>query len=119
MNGKSSSSASPITAVEWEIDDAARTWLEHQGHLTRLGEHGLRAADEKWRIYRATGDPRRAAAWGADWRAWIARERTPASEQPNLRGLPGGAASMAGGMTRAEAHMAALLAALDEPTETE
>lgn len=119
VNGKSSSSASPITAVEWEVDDAARTWLEHHGHLARLGEHGLRAADDKWRIYRATGGPRPAAAWGADWRAWIARERTPAPEQPNLRRLPGGSASIAGGMTRAEAHMAALLAALDEPTETE
>lgn len=119
VNGKSSSSSSPITAVEWEIDDATRTWLGHHGHLARLGEHGLRAADEKWRTYRATWTPRPAAAWGADWRTWIARERAPAPEQPNLHALPGGAAPGAGGMTRAEAHTAALLAALDEPTGME
>ncbi|MFI9580425.1 helix-turn-helix domain-containing protein [Streptomyces sp. NPDC052236] len=119
VNGKSSSSAFPITAVEWEIDDATRTWLGHHGHLARLGEHGLRAADEKWRTYRATWAPRPATAWGADWRTWIARERTTAPERPNLYALPGGAGPLAGGMTRAEAHTAALLAALDEPTGME
>ncbi|WP_128375311.1 helix-turn-helix domain-containing protein [Streptomyces cavernae] len=119
VNGKSSSSASPITAAQWEIDDATWTWLRHDGHLARLGEHGLRAADEKWRTYRATWAPRPAAAWGADWRTWIARERTPTPERPNLRALPGGATPLAGGMTRAEAHTAALLAALDEPTGME
>ncbi|MGY3843959.1 helix-turn-helix domain-containing protein [Streptomyces hydrogenans] len=118
-NGKSSSSASLITAAQWEIDDATRVWLRHQGHLARVGEHGLRAADEKWRSYRATWGPRPAAAWGADWRAWIARERTPTPERPHLRALPGGSAPLAGGMTRAEAHTAALLAALDEPTGME
>ncbi|MFK3729912.1 helix-turn-helix domain-containing protein [Streptomyces sp. NPDC088090] len=120
VNGKSSSSSASLTAAaQWEIDDATRAWLRHDGHLARLGEHGLRAADEKWRTYRATWAPRPAAAWGADWRAWIARERTPAPERPNLRALPGGATPLAGGMTRAEAHTAALLAALDEPTGTE
>ncbi|MFF4179878.1 helix-turn-helix domain-containing protein [Streptomyces sp. NPDC001750] len=119
VNGKSSSSASFITAAQWELDDATRAWLRHHGHLTRLGEHGLRVADEKWRSYRATGTPRSAAAWGADWRTWIAREHTPTPERPHLRALPGGSALPAGGMARAEAHTAALLAALDEPTGTE
>ncbi|MEW2095113.1 helix-turn-helix domain-containing protein [Streptomyces halstedii] len=119
VNGKSSSSASPIAAAEWKIDDATRTWLGHHGHLARLGEHGLRAADEKWRTYRATGAPRPAAAWGADWRTWITRERTPAPERPNLYAPPAGATPHAAGMTRAEAHTAALLAALDEPTGME
>ncbi|MEU2484901.1 helix-turn-helix domain-containing protein [Streptomyces sp. NPDC012617] len=118
-NGKSSSSASLIAAAQWEIDDATRAWLRHQGQLARLGEHGLRAADEKWRSYRATWGPRPAAAWAADWRSWIAREDTPTPERPHLRALPGGAAPLAGGMTRAEAHTAALLAALDEPTGME
>ncbi|MFJ9572110.1 helix-turn-helix domain-containing protein [Streptomyces bacillaris] len=120
VNGKSSSTSAFLTAAaQWEIDDATWAWLRHDGHLARLGEHGLRAADEKWRTYRATWAPRPAAAWGADWRTWIARERTPAPERPNLRALPGCAAPRAGGMTRAEAHTAALLAALDEPTGTE
>lgn len=116
VNGKSSSSAQLISAAEWRIDDGTRAWLRHHGHLARLGEHALRAADEKWRTYRATGAPRSPAAWAADWRAWIARERTPTPERPNLRALPG---ALTPGMTRAEAHTAALLAALDEPTGTE
>jgi hypothetical protein len=33
--------------------------------------------------------------------------------------LPGGTPTAATGMTRSEAHMAALLAALDDPTGTE
>lgn len=119
VNGKSSSSAPLITADQWEIDDGTRTWLRHDGHLARLGEHGLRAADEKWRSYRATWGPRPAAAWGADWRTWIVREHAPAPELPYLRALPGGATPLDGGMTRAEAHTAALLAALDEPTGME
>ncbi|MFJ7904034.1 helix-turn-helix domain-containing protein [Streptomyces sp. NPDC096198] len=119
VNGKSSSSASLITVAEWEIDDGTQVWLRDHGHLARLGEHGLRMADEKWRSYRATWTPRSAAAWGADWRIWIAREHTPAPERTAPRALSGGAAPFAGGMTRAEAHTAALLAALDEPTETE
>ncbi|MFE7424987.1 helix-turn-helix domain-containing protein [Streptomyces sp. NPDC057545] len=119
VNGKSSSTASPIPAAQWEIDDATRAWLRDHGHLARLGEHGLRVADEKWRSYRATETPRSAAAWGADWRTWIARERTPTPERPNLYALPGGTSAPQAGMTRAEAHMAALLAALDEPTGQE
>jgi hypothetical protein len=120
VNGKSSSSSAPlISAAEWQIDDDTRAWLQHHGHLDRLGEHTLRAADEKWRTYRATWAPRTIDAWAADWRAWIAREHTPAPGRPNLYALPGGTPTAATGMTRSEAHMAALLAALDEPTRTE
>jgi hypothetical protein len=120
VNGKSSSSSAPlISAAEWQIDDDARAWLRHHGHLDRLGEHALHAADEKWRTYRATWAPRTAAAWATDWRAWIAREHTPTPGRPNLYALPGGTPAPATGMTRTEAHMAALLAALDEPTGTE
>ena len=66
-------------------------------------------------------DPRTADAWAADWRAWIARERTPAPCRPNLYALPGGTPTPTSttGMTRTEAHTAALLAALDEPTGKE
>jgi hypothetical protein len=121
VNGKSSSSSAPlISATEWQIDDDARAWLQHHGHLDRLGEHALHAADEKWRAYRAAWAPRSGAAWGADWRAWVAREHTPTPGRPNLYALPGGTpAPPTPGMTRTEAHMAALLAALDEPTGTE
>ncbi|MEU1570097.1 helix-turn-helix domain-containing protein [Streptomyces sp. NPDC054884] len=121
VNGKSSSSSAPlISATEWQIDDSARVWLRHHGHLDRLGEQALHAADEKWRAYRATWAPRTAAAWATDWRAWIAREHTPTPGRPNLYALPGGTRIPApqAGMTRTEAHMAALLAALDEPTGT-
>ncbi|WP_369223957.1 helix-turn-helix domain-containing protein [Streptomyces sp. R39] len=117
VNGSHSSSSAPlISATDWQIDDDARAWLQHHGHLDRLGEPALDAADEKWRAYRATWAPRTADAWATDWRAWIAREHTPAHGRPNLYALPGGSPT---GMTRSEAHMAALLAALDEPTETE
>ncbi|MFF0793888.1 helix-turn-helix domain-containing protein [Streptomyces spiralis] len=121
VNGKSSSSSAPlISATEWQMDDDAHAWLQQHGHLDRLGEQALRAADEKWRAYRATWAPRTAAAWAADWRAWIAREHTPTPGRPNLYALPGGTPSPpTPGMTRSEAHMAALLAALDEPTGTE
>ncbi|MFD5231379.1 helix-turn-helix domain-containing protein [Streptomyces qaidamensis] len=120
VNGKSSSSAPLLSATEWQIDDDARAWLRHHGHLDRLGEHALRTADEKWRTYRSSWAPRTAAAWAADWRAWIAREHTPSPGRPNLYALPGGNPTAAAtGMTRSEAHMAALLAALDEPTGTE
>ncbi|WP_217569301.1 helix-turn-helix domain-containing protein [Streptomyces sp. GbtcB7] len=121
VNGKSSSSSAPlISAIEWQIDDDARAWLQHHGHLDRLGEDALQAADEKWRTYRAAWAPRTAAAWAADWRAWIAREHTPAPGRPSLNALPGGKPSPpTPAMTRSEAHMAALLAALDEPTGTE
>lgn len=117
MNRSNSSSSAPlIPATDWQIDHDARAWLQDHGHLDRLREHALHAADEKWRTYRATWDPRTAAAWAADWRAWIARERTPAAGRPNLYALPGGTPTSIPGMTRSEAHMAALLAALDEPT---
>ncbi|WP_327368276.1 helix-turn-helix domain-containing protein [Streptomyces sp. NBC_01217] len=121
VNGSNSSSSAPfIPATDWQVDDGARAWLQHDGHLDRLGEHALHAADEKWRAYRAAWAPRSAAAWAADWRAWIARERTPAPDRPNLYALPGGTpAPPTPGITRTEAHMAALLAALDEPTGTE
>lgn len=119
VNGKSSSSASLISAVEWRIDDGTRAWLQQHGHLDRLGEHALQAADEKWRSYRAAWAPRSAVAWAADWRAWIARERSTDAGRPNLYALPGGTPAPTAGMTRAEAHTAALLAALDEPTGTE
>ncbi|MER5184940.1 hypothetical protein ABT009_42810 [Streptomyces sp. NPDC002896] len=62
MNGKSSSTATFLTAADWQIDDATEAWLDQDGHLARLGEHGLRTADEKWRSYRAAGAPRVAAA---------------------------------------------------------
>lgn len=123
VNGsKSSSSSAPlISATEWQIDDSAHAWLQHDRHLDRLGEHGLRTADAKWRTFRSLWDPRTADAWAADWRAWIARERTPAPGRPNLYALPGGPPTPTSttGMTRTEAHTAALLAALDEPTGTE
>ncbi|MDX2685122.1 helix-turn-helix domain-containing protein [Streptomyces scabiei] len=123
VNGKSSSSSAPlISALEWQIDDDARAWLQRHGHLDRLGEHALHSADEKWRAYRTPWAPRTSAAWATDWRAWIAREHTPAPGRPTLYALPGGTHgthTTATGMTRSEAHMAALLAALDEPTGTE
>ncbi|MBT2420742.1 helix-turn-helix domain-containing protein [Streptomyces sp. ISL-22] len=117
VNGSNSSSSAPlIPATDWQIDDDARAWLQDQGHLDRLGEHALHTADEKWRTYRATWAPRTAAAWAADWRSWIAREHTPTPGRPNLYALPGGTPAPPPGLTRSEAHMAALLAALDEPT---
>jgi hypothetical protein len=122
VNGKSSSSSTPlISAAEWQVDDATHTWLDQDGQRARLGEHGLRSADEKWRTYRAGWAPRTAAAWACDWRAWIAREHTPAPGRPHLRALPGGEAPTTNApsrMTRAEEHTAALLAALGEPTGT-
>ncbi|MFD5257479.1 helix-turn-helix domain-containing protein [Streptomyces bobili] len=119
VNGKSSSSAPLISAIEWQIDANARAWLQQHGHLDRLGENALHTADEKWRTYRSSWAPRTADAWAADWRAWITREHTPAPVRPNLYALPGGTPAPTTGMTRSEAHMAALLAALDEPTGTE
>lgn len=58
-----------------------------------------------------------ADAWAADWRSWVAREHAPG--RPNLYAVPGKRPAAPSGMTRAEAHTAALLAALDEPTGTE
>ncbi|MEU6825587.1 helix-turn-helix domain-containing protein [Streptomyces atriruber] len=114
LNGKSSSSAAPITATEWQIDDATEAWLEREGHARRLGRDGLRAADDKWRTYRSSWAPRVAAAWAADWRSWIAREHTPTPERPQLRVLPGEAGNThAPRMTRAETYMAALVDAVN------
>ncbi|MEU6148070.1 helix-turn-helix domain-containing protein [Streptomyces sp. NPDC047081] len=116
----SSSGAAGLTiASDWQIDDASLSWAEQQGHLDRLGEHGLQAADAKWRHHRATWSPRPAYVWAADWRSWIAREHSPTPQRPNLYALPGGTPAPQAGMTRTEAHMAALKAALDEPTGTE
>ncbi|GAA3900034.1 DNA-binding protein [Streptomyces lacrimifluminis] len=119
VNGKSSSSAPLISADQWQIDEDARAWLQHHGHLDRLGEQALQTADEKWRVYRAAWPPRTEAAWAADWRSWITREHTSTPDRPNLYALPSGTATRAPAMTRSEQHMAALLAALDEPTRTE
>ncbi|MFF4863487.1 helix-turn-helix domain-containing protein [Streptomyces sp. NPDC001231] len=118
VNRKGSSSGAALTSAgEWQVDPATEAWAHQQGHLTRLGKDGLRAADAKWRAHRADWKPRSASAWAADWRSWIAREHAPG--RPNLYALPGSGPAPAGGMTRAEAHTAALLAALDEPTGTE
>jgi hypothetical protein len=119
VNRNGSSSAAVVSASQWQLDPATHAWARQQGHLARLGEDGLRSADAKWRAYRASSKPRSAGAWAADWRAWIARERTPAPGRPRLYALPSTGPAPDGGMTRAEAHTAALLAALDEPTGTE
>ncbi|MFE4055023.1 helix-turn-helix domain-containing protein [Streptomyces sp. NPDC059096] len=121
LNRRHSSSGAAVTpAAAWEVDPESHTWTRQQGHLDRLGEEGLAAADAKWRAHRAGHRPRSATAWAADWRSWIAREHAP--NRPKLRALPGGAGggpAPESGMTRAEAHVAALCAALDEPTGTE
>ncbi|MET8127480.1 helix-turn-helix domain-containing protein [Streptomyces sp. NPDC005231] len=119
LNRRYSSGGAAVTsAAEWQVDPATHTWARQQGHLDRLGEEGLQAADAKWRAHRADFKPRPADAWAADWRSWVAREHAPS--RPNLYAVPGGKGPAApGGMTRAEAHTAALLAALDEPTGTE
>ncbi|OXY93432.1 helix-turn-helix domain-containing protein [Streptomyces diastatochromogenes] len=113
----SSSGAAVTSAGEWQVDLATHAWARQHGHLDRLGEEGLQAADAKWRAHRAEFQPRPAAAWAADWRSWVAREHAPA--RPNLYAVPCSGSAPKGGMTRAEAHTAALLAALDEPTGTE
>ncbi|MDF3140957.1 MULTISPECIES: helix-turn-helix domain-containing protein [unclassified Streptomyces] len=118
LNRRYSSGGTAVTsAAEWRIDPATHAWIRQQGHIDRLGEQGLQAADAKWRAHRAAFKPRPAAAWAADWRSWIAREHAPG--RPNLYAVPGKGPAQPGGMTRAEAHTAALLAALDEPTGTE
>lgn len=120
VNRRYSSSAADLTsAADWQADEASLSWAQEQGHLNRLGEHGLQAADAKWRHHRSARSPRSAAAWAADWRSWIAREHSPTPQHPNLYALPGGTPTPQAGMTRSEAHMAALLAAVDEPTGTE
>ncbi|MDX3351347.1 helix-turn-helix domain-containing protein [Streptomyces sp. ME02-6979A] len=113
----SSGGAAATSAADWRVDPATHTWVRQQGHLDRLGEDGLRAADAKWRAHRAGHASRPAEAWAADWRAWIIREHAPS--RPNLYAVPGKNTAAPGGMTRAEKHTAALLAALDEPTGTE
>ncbi|MGQ4436788.1 MULTISPECIES: helix-turn-helix domain-containing protein [unclassified Streptomyces] len=113
----SSSGADVLLAAEWQVDAATHTWTRQQGHLDRLGEEGLRAADAKWRAHRAGHAPRPAVAWAEDWRSWVAREHSPS--RPNLYALPGKNSAAPGGMTRTQAHTAALLAALEEPTGTE
>ncbi|MFD4114662.1 helix-turn-helix domain-containing protein [Streptomyces niveus] len=116
----SSSGAAAVTsATAWRVDPDTRAWARQQGHLDRLGEEGLAAADAKWRAHRAEFQPRTAGAWAADWRSWIAREHSPTPSRPNLYALPGQGPSSAGGLTRTEAHTAALRAALDEPNGTE
>ncbi|MFJ8957703.1 helix-turn-helix domain-containing protein [Streptomyces sp. NPDC102383] len=118
LNRRYSSGGADVTsAAEWQVDPATHTWARQQGHLDRLGEQGLQTADAKWRAYRANFKPRPADAWAADWRSWIAREHAPS--RPNLDAVPGKNTAAPGGMTRSEAHTAALLAALDEPTGTE
>jgi DNA-binding MarR family transcriptional regulator len=113
----SSGGAAVLSAAEWQVDPATHAWTRQQGHLDRLGKQGLEAADAKWRAHRADFKPRSADAWAADWRSWVAREHAPG--RPNLYAVPGKGPAAPGGMTRAEAHTAALLAALDEPTGTE
>ncbi|MGA5065379.1 helix-turn-helix domain-containing protein [Streptomyces exfoliatus] len=113
----SSGGAAVLSAADWQVDPATHTWARQQGHLDRLGEQGLQAASAKWRAHRAEFKPRSADAWAADWRSWVAREHPPG--RPNLYAVPGKNTAAPGGMTRAEAHTAALLAALDEPTGTE
>ncbi|MEU9641582.1 MULTISPECIES: helix-turn-helix domain-containing protein [unclassified Streptomyces] len=118
LNRRYSSGGAAVTsAAEWQVDPATHTWARQQGHLHRLGEQGLQAADAKWRAHRAGHAPRPAEAWAADWRSWVAREHSPS--RPNLYAVPGQNTAAPGGMTRAEKHTAALLAALDEPTGTE
>ncbi|MCM2579722.1 helix-turn-helix domain-containing protein [Streptomyces meridianus] len=118
VNRRYSSSGAALTPVsEWQVDPDTHVWARRQGHLDRLGEEGLHAADAKWRVHRADWKPRSTAAWAADWRSWIAREHAPG--RPKLYALPGNDLAQPGGMTRAEAHTAALLAAVDEPTGTE
>ena len=118
LNRRNSSGGAAVSsAAEWQVDPATHAWARQQGHLDRLGEEGLRAADAKWRAHRADFKPRPATAWAADWRSWVAREHAPG--RSSLDSLHGKAPAQPGGMTRAEAHTAALLAALDEPTGTE
>ncbi|MFD3580952.1 helix-turn-helix domain-containing protein [Streptomyces sp. NPDC058683] len=118
VNRKGSSSGAAVTPADaWQVDPDSHAWARQNGHLDRLGEQGMRAADAKWRSHRAGFSPRTAASWAADWRSWIAREHAPA--HTGLYALPGSGPAPTGGMTRAEAHTAALLAALDEPTGTE
>ncbi|MFD8114435.1 helix-turn-helix domain-containing protein [Streptomyces microflavus] len=118
VNGKYSSAAAAVTMVgDWGVDAATRTWAIQQGHLDRLGEEGLAAAEAKWRAHRSEWKPRPAAFWAADWRSWIAREHAP--HRPATHNGHGASPPVKAGMTRADAHTAALLAAIDAPAGSE
>ncbi|MEV3898116.1 helix-turn-helix domain-containing protein [Streptomyces anulatus] len=117
VNGKYSSDAAATTVDDWLVDPATHTWATQQGHRDRLGEEGLAAADAKWRAHRAEWEPRPAAFWAADWRSWIAREHAP--HRPNTHTGSDTNPAVKAGMTRADAHTAALLAAIDAPTGSE
>ncbi|WP_284117152.1 helix-turn-helix domain-containing protein [Streptomyces fragilis] len=84
VNRKDSSvgTAAVTPAADWQVDPATHTWALQNGHVERLGEDGLRAADAKWRAHRSTHPPRPAAAWAADWRSWIARDPPPSPFGP-------------------------------------
>ncbi|MEU6245697.1 helix-turn-helix domain-containing protein [Streptomyces sp. NPDC047024] len=110
LNRKYSSGAAVIPAAEWQVDLDTQTWVQQQGHLDRLGEDGVQAADAKWRLHRADWEPRSPDAWAADWRAWVAREHPPTPRGAHAGLGSGHRASPC--MTRTEAHQAALLAAL-------
>lgn len=116
VNRRYSSGAALMLASDWQVDPDTQTWTQQQGHLDRLGEEGLVDADTKWRMHRADWKPRTAGAWAIDWRSWISREHAPG--RPHLYAVPGSSAKP-GGMTRADAHTAALLAAVNDPTGSE
>jgi hypothetical protein len=115
----SSGGTARVPARAWQADATTWAWARENGHLERLGEAGLRAADAKWRAHRATWPSRPPAAWASDWRSWVAREHLPPPPRPGHHAVAGPGGAGRGGMTRAEAHTAALLAALDEPAGTE
>nr|WP_306673245.1 hypothetical protein [Streptomyces sp. UH6] len=110
--------AAVTSAADWQVDQVTHTWALQNGHVERLGEDGLRAADAKWRAHRSSHPPRPAAAWAADWRSWIAREHSPTPfGPPNSPHQGRGTSPAAGkGMTRVQAHTAALIAALEKST---
>ncbi|AUG78078.1 hypothetical protein CFP65_3277 [Kitasatospora sp. MMS16-BH015] len=94
--------------VGWEPDDALIGWAAVTGHLQRLGVEGIDRATAKWLTHRAAAPARTAEQWRADWRQWIARERTG----PQLRAVPDGASTGTG--TRAGRNAQLLQAALAE-----
>ncbi|MET8577292.1 helix-turn-helix domain-containing protein [Streptomyces sp. NPDC005012] len=119
VNRRNSRAGAAVTsAADWQVDQVTHSWALQNGHVERLGEDGLRAADAKWRAHRSTHPPRPAAAWAADWRSWIAREHSPTPLGPlNSPHQGRGTSPAAGkGMTRVQAHTAALLAALEKST---
>ncbi|WP_344462789.1 hypothetical protein [Kitasatospora kazusensis] len=94
--------------ADWQPDDALIGWAGVTGHLQRLGIDGIDGATAKWLAHRADTPARTAEQWRADWRQWIARERTG----PQLRAVPGGAGGSGG--TRAGRNAELLQAALAE-----